>query len=57
MIADMTDNTKNRKDTDCLTPDEIEERADDIAKGLFSGIRKPLDEYVGKRSVPVERNN
>ena len=53
----MTDNTKNRKDTDCLTPDEIEERADDIAKGLFSGIRKPLDEYVGKRSVPVERNN
>lgn len=50
----MTDKAKNRKSTDCLTPDEVEQRAEDIAKGLFSGVRKPLDEYVGKRSLPED---
>lgn len=53
----MTDDKKNRKGTDCLTPDEIERRAEDIARGLFTGVRKPLDEYVGKRAVPKERGD
>lgn len=52
----MTDNTKNCKGIDCLTLDEIEQREDNIAKGLFSGVCNPLGEYLGKCSVSEEQD-
>ncbi len=54
-IYEMTDNTRDDKeakraipDDDVLDADEIEERAEKIAQGLFSSVRKPFSDYRRK---------